>query len=101
MKLKNIDPLRYRRPGPEDQLLVSPTIPKEPWRVGTQRKVDADRSDRCTVSKPESECLHGIIEILEIPLPPAQADVIDAAIPVAHVVEQDAAYIFADQREPQ
>jgi hypothetical protein len=48
---------------------------EEARRIGTERKIQAERADRSTVSNPNADVLHHVIEVLEVPLAETEADV--------------------------
>src|SRR5579864_4993826 len=110
MKLKNVDSLRNDRRGrdawgrvghPAVNYLVDVTLaPHKARRVRTEREIRPDGADRSSISDPESERMHGVGEVLQIPLPETQAHVLQLRIHIAEIVKQHASQVVADERKP-
>src|SRR5579862_8490233 len=111
MKLENIDSLRndrwhrnsrrrVRRPAVQNFIDVA-LAAHETRRVRTEREVGAHRANRRTVPDTESEPLYGVIEVLQISLAEAEADVFQIVIHVPEIVEQHTAQIVAEERKPE
>ena len=64
------------------------------------REIYAHGPDRSSIANSEAGGMHHVIEVLEVLLRGAERNVTEAAIHVAHVVEQNAPNVVANQREP-
>src|SRR5260370_28648782 len=73
----------------------------EAGRIDAVRKIQAKRPYRRFITDAETGGVNHVIEVLKIPLARTKRDVVDAAVDVPHVMEEDAADVFAQQREPQ
>ena len=103
MKLKLIDALRnYWQSGANrgiEKILERSFIASEAGRVGAEGKIHADRPDGRVIPDSEPNSLHHIVEILQIVLAEAEADVMNIAIDVSGVLKQHATEIIAEQRK--
>ena len=64
--------------------LMEPSHPKKLRRVGAERKIHANRTERRAIADPETEALDGVVEVLQILLAESQTDLIHRGIDVAH-----------------
>ena len=90
-----------RRRGAQDQFLVSSLQAEIGRRIDAVGQVDADRADGRAVADAEAGGVHHVIEILHVALVDAEGDAAEVAVDVAHVVENDAVDVVAQQREAQ
>src|SRR4051812_22478389 len=88
---------RFRRRKGQ-QLIARTAEAEEARRVGAIGEIDAYRANRGTVTNPHTDRVDHIIEILKPVLLHAEADIAHIRIDVAHVMEEYAAQVIADQR---
>src|SRR3954447_16028120 len=82
-----------------EHLRGRPIDPEEGRRVQAPREVDAKRPHGSAVAEANADRVHHVVEILEVPLPHAEGDVLHAAVDVPHVMEEYASDVVADERE--
>src|SRR5579863_9374078 len=99
MELKQVDLLRGQHALVHNQLLIGARETVEARRIRAKTEVGAYWTDGGAIANSETDRLHRVIEVLNVALAEAETDMVDILIDVAHIVEQHASQVVADQWE--
>src|ERR1700722_5203630 len=97
VELEQVNLLRRQHPLVLNQLFIRARESIEARRIGAEAEVGANRTDGGAITDSEADRLNRIIEILNIVLAETKADVVDILVDIAHIVEQHASEIVADE----
>jgi len=95
------DPLRSLNGRVVEQVLVGSLQTIECRRIETISEVQPDRSDGCALANAEAYRLHHVIEVGDVALFVTEGNTVQAGVDVAHVMEEHAGHVVAQEREPQ
>src|SRR5947207_14445523 len=98
MKLKLVNALIGQRSLIGEQLVQRALESMKTRRIRAEAKIDADGAYGRAIADSETDSMHQVIEVLNVPLSKAKAHALNIGVNVAHVVEQDAADIIAQER---
>ena len=101
MKLEGIDLLDGRNGRPVYIILFRSFEAEEARRIGAEGQIESNGTDGSSVTDSESNRLDHVIEIAQILLAKAEADIAEAAVYIAGIVKQHASEILSIQRKPQ